>query len=145
MARINVRVKGADGEREIATRLNYIIDSIREERELPPLPEPQVQRNQNQTAVGGCDLIGTYVFAIEVKRQEALSLDRWWQQAVVSAAKTGAIPVVIFRQNRKAWRVMMPGTIIAGGFGWTTSLVCRSEVSFTAFEDLFTEVVKANL
>lgn len=143
MARINVREKGADGEREIATRLNDIIDGLREIHDLPELPEPQVQRNQNQTAVGGCDLVGTYEFAIEIKRQENLSLEAWWRQAVTSAGRRGRIPVVIFRQNRKPWRVMMPGSIFA--VTGNAEIRCRTEVTLTDFEILFRAVAAAEL
>lgn len=63
--------------------------------------KPIVQRNQNQSAVGGCDLTGTYGLAIEVKRQETLSINTWWAQCLKSAKELGEHPVLLFRQNAK--------------------------------------------
>lgn len=63
-----------------------------------------VQRNQNQSAVGGQDLVHTLGLAIEVKRQEQLSINTWWDQCVASAAKLSEHPVLLYRQNGKKWR-----------------------------------------
>lgn len=98
---INVRNKGQAGEREIADDLNYILRGIYQELKLPWPDKPIVQRNQNQSAVGGCDLVGTYGLAIEIKRQEMLSIGTWWAQCVKSADNLGEHPVLLFRQNAK--------------------------------------------
>lgn len=118
--------------------------------ELPPDWTPQVQRNQNQSAVGGDDLIGTYDFSIEIKRQEALSLDKWWKQACVSASRQGKIPVVIYKQNRKPWRVMIGGYIVHPSVKPADPkkvfiAVPRMEVNLEDFERLFAAVVQASL
>jgi hypothetical protein len=137
---INIRQKGAGGEREIAARLNDIIRLVLHKRgEL--MVTPHVQRNQNQTAVGGCDLTGTFDFAIEIKRQEALSIETWWKQCCASASELGKIPVLIFKQNRKKWRVVMLGTIGGGAF----AIAARCEISLDDFEKLFKSVAEASL
>lgn len=149
--RINSRTKGHDAERDIAKRLNEIVEAVYRANygELPENWVPQVQRNQMQSAVGGDDLIGTYQFSIEVKRQEQLSLDKWWQQATASAGRQGKIPVVIFKQSRQPWRVLIgggishPALIAAAPAIWYK---CgRVEVSLDDFEELFTKVVKASM
>jgi hypothetical protein len=65
------------------------------------------QRNQIQTAVGGCDLTNTWGLAIEIKRQEALSVNTWWKQTELSAQRAQQEPVLIFRQSRQPRRVVM--------------------------------------
>ena len=100
---INIRIKGAAGEREIIEALNTILAELHENK-----PFPTVQRNQNQSAVGGADLINTFQLVIEVKRQEQLAVETWWKQCVTSANRIpGGTPVLVYRQNRQPWRVVM--------------------------------------
>lgn len=106
---INIRAKGQNGEREIADMLNFIIHS---EMKKMGFPEDQclkamttVQRNQNQSAVGGNDLTNCMGLSIEVKRQEALSVNTWWKQCVAAAVRNNEMPVLMYRQNRKPWHV----------------------------------------
>lgn len=137
MPKINPRTKGAGGEREICDMLNAIILEEADERGIV-IETPPVQRNQNQTAVGGCDLVGTYNFAIEVKRQETLNVETWWKQCVESARKLGQIPILIFRQNRKSWRVVCFTKIEFNGFfSWT-----RGEVELESFLKIFRATAK---
>ena len=106
---INVRQKGQEGEREIAKILNLIVAKVRDECKLKQYAKEDelFQRNQNQSAVGGSDLSNPLYLEIEVKRQEDLSVNSWWKQCITSAERTGGIPILIFRQNRKKWRVCM--------------------------------------
>lgn len=145
---INVRAKGQLGEREIADDLNAIIWLVRKELGLPALEKPQVQRNQQQTAVGGCDLIGTYDLAIEVKRQEQLAVNTWWAQCMRSAAELKKVPVLLFRQNAKPgqrtkWRCIMMVEVP------TTRPSCampmRAELEYEDFKRYFRNVVQENL
>lgn len=145
---INVRVKGQTGEREIADDLNAIIAAVRKELLLPALEKPQVQRNQNQSAVGGCDLTGTYDLAIEIKRQEALSINTWWAQTVKSSSEVGGIPVLLFRQNAKPgqrtqWRCL---TIVelppAFGVPGARAQNVRAEISYDTFKEWFRDRAK---
>lgn len=106
---INVRQKGRTGEREIADMLNYIIYQVMKElgyHEQDALKAMgTVQRNQNQSAVGGNDLTNCLGLSIEVKRQEALSVGTWWKQCVAAAERNAEVPVLMYRQNRKPWHV----------------------------------------
>lgn len=106
---INIRTKGAEGEREVIRALEPIARRVLAELGHVVSDGAVVQRNQNQTAVGGCDLTGTFGLAIEVKRQEQLAVGTWWKQACKSAADLGEQPVLVYRQNRQRWRVMMNG------------------------------------
>lgn len=106
---INIRAKGQSGEREVADMLNFIIYQVMKELEFPEeecLKGIQsVQRNQNQSAVGGNDLSNCLGLSIEVKRQEQLSVGTWWRQCVAAAERNNEMPVLMYRQNRKPWRV----------------------------------------
>ena len=77
---INVRTKGQTGEREICDFFNNIYKEVYEYLQMSLPAKPIAQRNQNQSAVGGCDITNTCFFAVEVKRQEALSINTWWKQ-----------------------------------------------------------------
>lgn len=110
---INIRAKGQTGEREIANALNPIVLKLLAKYRfpLPQADKPPIQRNQNQSAVGGADLVGTFGLAIEIKRQEALSVNTWWKQCTTQAAAAGEVPVLIYRQNGKPWRVVTMGAL----------------------------------
>lgn len=134
---INIRRKGQSGEREIADMLNFIIYSVMKEKGLYEEECRKglstVQRNQNQTAVGGNDLTGCFGLSIEVKRQEQLAVSTWWAQCVASAKRNNEIPILIYRQNRKAWRVRMPGRV-----GNIDAIV---EIDIDTFKKFFAEQV----
>ena len=103
------RTKGQTGERETMAILNPIVQKVLDKHNIPRVDEIDLpfQRNQNQTAVGGDDLTNPFGLSIEVKRQEALSVNTWWKQCVTSAARSDGIPILMYRQNRKKWRVRM--------------------------------------
>lgn len=104
---INVRTKGQTGEREICKWFNDIYKEVYDQLGMV-FPEKDIaQRNQNQSAVGGCDVTNTCFYAVEVKRQETLSINTWWKQCVVSALELGKFPVLMYRQNGKKWKVVM--------------------------------------
>lgn len=101
---INIRQKGQEGEREIQRVLEPIVRKVLERNGIT-LPEKAIiQRNQNQSAVGGSDLSNTFGLAIEVKRQEALSINTWWAQCATAAKDNDEWPVLLYRQNGKKWR-----------------------------------------
>jgi hypothetical protein len=110
---INIRQKGAEGEREVIKLLTpLIVDAMKElecPQEMVDAALKMVQRNQNQSAVGGNDLSNTFGMSIEVKRQEQLSVNTWWKQCCAAAERNNELPVLIFRQNRKPWRVRTYG------------------------------------
>lgn len=61
-------------------------------------------RNLEQTRGGGADCLSVWGFAIEVKRQEALSRPKWWKQACKQAQRTGNEPLLLYRRSREAWK-----------------------------------------
>jgi hypothetical protein len=147
---INIRQKGAEGERQVAKALNEVIGAVLREQQWSPEIiagcEQCVQRNQNQSAVGGCDLSNVFGLAIEVKRQEQLSVNTWWSQCVASAERNREFPVLVYRQNRQAWRVVMYGVLVLpilndgaeDRFGGArTGLSSRVEVAWEDFLNWF--------
>jgi hypothetical protein len=108
--------KGKTGEQQVATILRAQIDRFLQNN--PGLDSSVVsqlakvvQRNLNQSSSGGGD-INLFGLSIEVKRQEGLSVNTWWAQAVASAARNNDTPVLMFRQNHKAWRIMLNGALL---------------------------------
>ncbi|MDD5385365.1 MAG: hypothetical protein PHG89_10860 [Gallionella sp.] len=126
---INIRTKGQEGEREIVRQLDYIIQKVAKEHGYE-LNGASVQRNQNQSAVGGCDLSNTFGLAIEVKRQEQLAINTWWDQTVAQAKRNNEVPVLLFRQNRKAWRCVVNGEI---PLAHESTVPARVEISWESF------------
>lgn len=146
---INIRAKGATGEQEIATDLNLILKRIYIELKLVWPDKPIVQRNSLQSAVGGCDLVGTYGMAIEVKRQEALSINTWWAQCIKSAQERREIPVLLFRQNAKpgqrtCWRCITLAEL-PPPFAAHKPLEVRVELSYEDFKVWFYHWAKVHV
>lgn len=135
--------KGKLGEREVADALNGSIYLVYQELKLPTPRNLWVQRNTQQSAIGGQDLTGTFGLCIEVKRQETLAIPEWWRQCVASANTLEQIPVLVFRQSKKTWRVIMEGAVqlppLAGDVPWR---VTRVEIGWDDFLSYFREYVK---
>lgn len=132
---INIRQKGANAEREVADMMNDTINEELAKVNLPRPLKPLVQRNQNQSAVGGSDLTNPFSIAIEVKRQEALSINTWWKQTEVAAKEFGGVPVLVYRQSRQPWKCIMyaelrvgPNVVLSG---------VRVELSWEDFKSWF--------
>ena len=147
---INIRQKGAEGERQVIKMLTPIIQDVMRAMEFPEdkvaAALKMVQRNQNQSAVGGNDLSNTFGLSIEVKRQEQLAINTWWAQCEAAAARNNELPVLIFKQNNKPWRFITLGflhTPAANG-GWT-SLRARVEFNEETFKRWFAEWVRGQL
>lgn len=149
---IDVRQKGASGEREVATMLNSIIQEVMVSMAFPPEQVEAatrcVQRNQNQSAVGGCDLTNVFGMAVEIKRQEALSVNTWWKQCVAAAERNNELPVLMYRQNRKAWHVRtyawlaLPGTDPGS---WSRQKMVVAEFDIDSFKAWFSAWVRGKL
>src|SRR5262245_62810646 len=90
--------KGAGAEREFAAILQKEVDDF-----LPNGHGVLFKRNLEQTREGGFDILGLPWLALEIKRQETLSIGAWWQQCLTQA--DGRVPVLAYRQNNKPWRV----------------------------------------
>ena len=97
---INGRNKGSAGEREAAKWMQKLLS-------LDYTPE----RNLEQVRSGGYDLY-VHPFMVEVKRCERLEYRKWWRQVTDAAKGYECIPVVLFRQNRQPWRLLISATYI---------------------------------
>ena len=84
---INVRNKGANGEREVADILQRIVNEV---ALSCGYTAPRIRRNVEQSQVGGEDLVGLPWFSFEVKRVERVELDKWWEQTCVQARRKAA-------------------------------------------------------
>jgi len=143
---IHIVNKGKSGEREVADAMNYCVYLAMTELGYPKeeclIGMKTIQRNQIQTAIGGSDLIGCYGLSIEVKRQETLNVNTWWKQCQVSALRDNAIPVLIYRQNNKPWRVKTYTSMpLPNGHQMQT----LAEIDWDTFRIWFTNWVKASL
>lgn len=147
---INIRQKGAEGERQVIKMLTPIIQDVMRTMEFPEekvtAALKMVQRNQNQSAVGGNDLSNTFGMSIEVKRQEQLAINTWWKQCEDAAARNNELPVLIFKQNNKPWRFITWGFLHcpADKGGWT-SVRARVEFNEETFKKWFAEWVRGQL
>lgn len=103
---INIRKKGADGELEFCNKYQ-------------PFFPNTLKRNLNQTREGGADVEGCHPFVIEIKRVQDTGMgnkNSWWRQ--VKAAVTDPeveIPIVAYRPNRSAWRMLIPASLVLEG------------------------------
>jgi len=88
------RQKGQRGEREICKLLAEKLGG-------------EYKRNLMQTQEGGYDVLGLDGYAIEVKFQEKLQVEKWWKQTVEQAS-VERLPVLFFRRSREPWRVVVP-------------------------------------
>lgn len=108
----NRLLKGKNGEREVCRLLRDIIESVCDRLLIEPNERThwldQIRRNLAQSENGGEDICA-FGLSIEIKRQEILNLDKWWMQCDFNARKTNSIPVLMYRQNRRKWRIMTTG------------------------------------
>jgi hypothetical protein len=87
------RDKGQRGEREVCKML-------RGELGLESL-----SRDLSQTRAGGCDISELKGWSIEVKYQETLHINAWWQQCLDQCKNTK--PLLIYRKSRQPWKCIM--------------------------------------
>jgi len=129
---INARTKGKTAEREV---INKIIQPIVNDvcKALSIVDMPVIARNLQQSDSGGYDLIGLPWYAIEVKRCETLLLSKWWEQTTMQAAPD-QVPILIYRQNRKKWRVQLP-CFVPTYHG--SGLWVKGDIDLNAFNDWF--------
>jgi hypothetical protein len=110
---INSRVKGQVGEREVVHKLNAIIEQVLGaydwHEDVVNAARKCIQRNQNQSAVGGSDLNGVFGLAVEIKRQENVQIEKWWEQCTEQAARNAEHPVLLYRKNHQPWRCVTLG------------------------------------
>ncbi|WII71741.1 hypothetical protein QJS83_14845 [Bdellovibrio sp. 22V] len=135
---VNIRTKGASGEREICDAINEIYDELEKELNITIDSILRAQRNQIQTAVGGDDVTNTCGMSIEVKRQEKLAINTWWKQCMESSRRSGKIPVLLYRQSRKAWSCITFAEPYRR-YSQEKQLFVRVEMSFDDFKKWFKE------
>jgi Holliday junction resolvase len=144
---VNPQVKGKTAEREVVDLLTGNVILVMRElgfsAEAITKAASSIQRNQNQSAVGGSDLTNVFGLSIEVKRQEQLSINTWWKQTVDAAVRNNEHPVLIFRQNHKKWRVMTYCAFRLPGEG--AQCYYRAEMEYIDFQSWFREWVKVKL
>jgi hypothetical protein len=100
----NARSKGQRGERAVIDLLQGLIDDVFEAHRLDIADRPDLQRNTLQCDRGGNDIAGLDWLAVEVKHQEKNFDRKWWEQCLQQTRK-GQIPVLFYKQNRRAWTV----------------------------------------
>ena len=143
---INIRQKGQEGEREIQRALEPIVRKVMEAGGYALPDKPIIQRNQNQSAVGGSDLSNTFGLCIEVKRQEQLSVNTWWNQCLAAAKQNAETPVLLYRQNGKKWRCVVMAQLQLPAVDTVSSfMIARIEMSWDDFLSWFEEWVRRQL
>lgn len=140
MAGSTSRNKGANAEREVITILQPIINKCYERFDGSLGDAPLLQRNALQSHTGGFDVVGLDWLALEVKRQETLNLTAWWRQTVKQSGKN-RLPVLIYRQSRRPWRVQMPMHVAIGQGKFT----CCADISIENFLDYFEQRLMSEL
>ena len=110
MGKINVRAKGASGEREMCKWLDKNLGI-------------QSERNLEQVRSGGADIITTE-FVFEVKRVESLDIQGAWVQCktackdINEGQDVNLEPVLAFRRNKEAWKFAIAATHIGVEYGY---------------------------
>lgn len=145
------KAKGANGEREI---IDVLVPIVQKCMRAQGFTEEQIfkartciQRNQNQSAVGGNDLSHTFGLSFEVKRQEAVSVNTWWAQCAKAAAPNNELAVLVFRQNQASWRVVTAGALFlpaadGSSYGYYNA---RVEIDWPTFQLWFENWVTRKL
>lgn len=100
------RSKGQRGEREIMALLNKQLDILYSKHGIFEDSRFFLQRNTLQSDKGGSDVAGLEQFAIEIKYQEIMRIDTWWEQCLRQVKKNQE-PILIYRANNRPWRVRM--------------------------------------
>lgn len=126
----NPRTKGKRAEYAARDILQVISNEAAEELNVEPI---KIDRNLTQTRGGGYDLIGTFACAVEIKHHENLQLNQWWDQAVRQAQPQGMIPVLMYKQNNKPWRVQINLIHVVNDI----HIRVRSDITLEAFKVIF--------
>ena len=114
MTRINVRTKGAVGEREAAAILQKVVDEVFTSCGHEP---PKLRRNVEQAQVGGEDLVGLPWYSFEIKRVERIDLDKWWQQTLTQAARKPPLASMALAQRFGGWKSLAADGLGSGASG----------------------------
>lgn len=145
------RNKGMNGEREIVRMLQPHVDTIYSKYGI--LEIPLLERNTLQCNQGGSDIAGLDWMALEIKRQEIVHLEKWWEQTT-QQCKTHQVPVLLYRQNRGKWRCQLHGALLSN-FAFAHNLhidaiqqnivITKVDISIESFIDWFVNKVEYEL
>lgn len=131
---LNARNKGANGEREVVRMLNDVIQKVLSsqawDENVVKTALACIQRNQNQSAVGGADLNGVFGMSVEIKRVENPLIDQWWKQCTSQAERNKEHPVLLYRRNHQPWRCITIGHAPLPGGRLSTMRVQFEQDSF---------------
>lgn len=110
---INVVQKGKRAERDVASRLNAILVGLCDELGIEGV---KLARNLKQTQQGGFDLDGLDWIAIEIKHQNTVNLNPWWEQCCRQATPMPGggymrEPILIWKKTGAQWKVRMLGRL----------------------------------
>ena len=138
---LNARAKGARGEREVKDLFIELMAGVEALFPSAPRHSAGVLRNAMQSAIGGDDLVGIPGLSVEVKFCETLLLRQWWQQCCGQATQRQLMPVLIYRQSRRPWRVMTYSQLTNGSVHkWVVS-----DLSIDEFLDWYKSVYHSKL
>jgi hypothetical protein len=113
------RNKGARCEREVIKLLQPVVNEVWTQvfgERVGEWEIPKLQRNTLQSDEGGFDIVGLQWLALEVKHQEKLQVEKWWEQTV-KQAKGKLEPVLWYKQNNVKFRVRIWGSIFVHSDG----------------------------
>ena len=110
------RSKGQRAERDVIKLLQPVVNKAWAEVMGDSEEPPKLQRNTLQSDEGGFDIVGLHWMALEVKHQEKLQIDKWWEQTV-RQAKGKAEPILMYKQNNVKFRVRLWVNIWVHGHG----------------------------
>jgi hypothetical protein len=141
MSKSFARDKGQRAERAAVALLQPIVDKVYALVEVPEASWPKLIRNLQQSQSGGFDIAGIEWLALEIKHQESLNISAWWKQTTRQAGTT-RVPVLMYKRNNVAWRIMMYGYLPAKEL----SVKCPVDIALpdflTYFENRLTNAVK---
>jgi len=134
MAKNFAQNKGARAERQAIELLTPVVIEVYESFGLE---QPRLQRNTMQADGGGSDIAGLEWMALEIKHQETLHINQWWEQCVgqaklriVNGKEVRQEPVLMYKQNNVKWRVMMYGLLRTGG---EQNIRCPVDITLESF------------
>ena len=139
------RNKGQRSERQVIQLLQPVVIRVWEWATGQGIvigDAPILQRNTLQSDRGGFDIVGLDWLALEVKHQETLAVEKWWQQTVEQATN-GKEPVLFYKQNNVKFRVRIWALVWIHGHGGHLDTVV--EMSVESFLDYFEKRLRAEL
>jgi hypothetical protein len=133
------RDKGQRAERAVIGYLQPVVNEVYQSMDLDP---PKLQRNTLQSDGGGFDIVGLNWMALEVKHQEKVNLNAWWEQTV-RQAKQGQEPVLFYKQNNVKFRIRIYAWLsIHNSDEWHAAIV---DISLESFLEYFRKRLTAEL